>query len=83
MVISPQLMGAELSETPRWDRKGSGCPLRMTVDRSTIDKLGVMGLSGHVSGARAGRHLESDGSVTGSVLRPKTVGMTVRAKSAS
>jgi hypothetical protein len=44
---------------------------------STIDKSGVVGLSEHVSGARAGRHLESDGSVTESVLRPR---MTIRAK---
>jgi hypothetical protein len=43
----------------------------VTLDRATIDKSGVMGLCGHVFGARVGRHWshdtpvsEPDGSVT-------------------
>jgi hypothetical protein len=43
----------------------------MTLDRTTIVKSRVMGLCGHVVGARVGRHLELDGSVTESVLRPE------------
>jgi hypothetical protein len=53
---------------------------------STIDKSGVMGLSGHalerVSGV-TGVMIPSFGGHDKSVLRPKTVGMTFRAKSAS
>jgi hypothetical protein len=60
--------------------------LIMTLDRTMIDKSRVVGLSGHalerVSGV-TGVMVPQFRRVTRSVLRPKTVGMTVRAKSAS